>query len=285
MWQAHDQALGRDVAVKILNPAKEGLDQKAISRFEREVRATSELTHPNTVRVFDVGQSDDGLFYYAMELLDGEDLSQLIERTGPLDPTRAVHFIWQASRALAEAHARGLVHRDLKPANIFVTTLGGERDVIKVLDFGLVALGDEADGSTLTDSGWAVGSAEYIPPEVVSGQKADARADVYALGTVLYRLLCGKTPFERPELRASLIAVVNEEPPPPSQKLGMSVPFAIERVVMHCLEKNPDHRYRDAHALAVALEDAMRDPDGGEDSFDFDDAATEVDERPPTFFR
>jgi len=285
VWKAHDQALGRPVAVKILNPAKEGLDDKAIGRFEREVRATSELTHPNTVRVFDVGQSEDGLFNYAMELLEGEDLGALSKRVGAVDPARAVHFIWQASRALAEAHARGLVHRDIKPANIFVTTLGGERDFIKVLDFGLVALGDDHEGSTLTDSGWAVGTAEYIPPEVVSGQRADARADVYALGTVLYRLLCGRTPYERPDLRASLIAAVNEEPPLPSEKLGRALPPAIERVVMHCLEKDPDSRYRDAHTLAIALEDAMRDPDAAEDAPDFEDFPTEVDERPPTFFR
>ncbi|HYU15557.1 MAG TPA: serine/threonine-protein kinase, partial [Candidatus Acidoferrum sp.] len=135
VWAAHHQALKRDVAVKILRPETRG-DAGAIARFEREVRATAELTHPNTVRVFDYGVTEDGLWYYAMELLEGRDLHAIVSLEGPLAPMRAARLVRQAAKALAEAHARGIVHRDIKPENLFVTALGGESEFVKVLDFG-----------------------------------------------------------------------------------------------------------------------------------------------------
>ncbi|MEM9194719.1 MAG: serine/threonine-protein kinase [Myxococcota bacterium] len=253
VWRAHDSALKRDVAVKILNPERDRLDPLALQRFEREVQATSELQHPNTVRVFDYGQTEDGLFYYAMELLEGEDMGDLSVRLGPIDPERSLKLISQAARALAEAHARGLVHRDLKPENLFVTNLGGERDFVKVLDFGLVRM-ESDDATKITREGFAVGTPAYIAPEVVRGKKADSRSDVFALGTVLYRLICGATPFGGGDMRAQLIANLEQTPPRPSYKLGRTVPPLVEAVVMRCLEKNPDARYRDGGALAVALE-------------------------------
>ncbi len=140
VWAAHHNALKRDVAVKILRPETRG-DASAIARFEREVRATAELRHPNTVRVFDYGATEDGLWYYAMELLEGRDLHAIVTQDGPLDPVRAARLIRQAAKALAEAHARGIVHRDIKPENLFVTSVGGgEGEFIKVLDFGLAKL-------------------------------------------------------------------------------------------------------------------------------------------------
>src|SRR5690606_19918974 len=134
VWAAHHRALRRDVAVKILKPETRG-EPGAVARFEREVRATAELVHPPTVRVFDYGVTEDGLWYYAMELLDGDDLHALVSREGPLEPARAARLIWQAAKALGEAHARGIVHRDVKPENLFVTRIGGEGEFVKVLDF------------------------------------------------------------------------------------------------------------------------------------------------------
>src|SRR5262249_2757478 len=139
VWVAYHNGLKRDVAVKILrNDDDDDADAtQAVTRFEREVRATTELTHPNTVRLYDYGVTDDGLCYYVMELLSGENLESLAARDAPLPSARAIHLLLQAARALAEAHARGIVHRDVKPANIFVTNAGGEDDFVKVLDFGI----------------------------------------------------------------------------------------------------------------------------------------------------
>src|SRR5690606_13053594 len=141
VWAAWHKGLGREVAVKMLRleGGPQGLesDPVAVERFRREVRATSELSHPNPVRVFDYGATEDGILYYAMELLEGENLRSLVRREGPLPPARAVHLVSQAARALAEAHRKGIVHRDVKPENVFVVDAGGERDFVKVLDFGI----------------------------------------------------------------------------------------------------------------------------------------------------
>jgi serine/threonine-protein kinase len=256
VWAAHHHALRRDVAVKILKPETRG-DAAAIARFEREVRATADLIHPHTVRVFDYGVTEDGLWYYAMELLEGKDLHQVVATGGPVAPPRAARLMWQASKALAEAHARGIVHRDLKPENLFVTAIGGEGEFIKVLDFGLAKLavtGAERN-MTLTGEGWAVGTPKWASPEVVSGEPADPRSDVYGLGAVLYFLLCGAAPFEHADVGKMLMAHVNEKPVPPSQR-GVRLPAALEAVVMRCLEKDPARRYAEAGALAAALASA-----------------------------
>ena len=256
VWAAHHASLKRDVAVKILR-AENNHDALAVARFEREVRATAELNHPNTIRVFDYGTTDDGLWYYAMELLEGADLKALIERGGPIDPARAVKLIWQASKALAEAHARGITHRDVKPENLFVTQLGGgEGEFMKVLDFGLAKLAEGDPSAALTQTGFAVGTPKYVSPEVVFGNPADSRSDVYGLGAVLYYCLCGKPPFEFNDMRRNLIAHAREVPALPSQKLGRPLPAAIERVVMRCLEKDPARRYANGAELALALEQA-----------------------------
>ena len=144
VWVAYHPGLKRDVAVKILRPEMQERSGSALARFEREVRATAELEHPNTVRVFDYGTTEDGLWYYVMELLQGETLAAHVMRLGPLSPARAVHVVGQAARALGEAHERGIVHRDVKPENLFLTSLGGEHDFVKVIDFGIakVSSGD-----------------------------------------------------------------------------------------------------------------------------------------------
>jgi serine/threonine-protein kinase len=255
VWLAHHAALKRDVAVKILRP--EACNDVGISRFEREAHATAELVHPNTVRIFDFGSTDDGLWYYAMELLEGETLADLVRREGPLPPARAIQLALQAARALAEAHARRIVHRDVKPSNLFVTTMGGERDFVKVLDFGIARFfraPGRAD-ATLTKDGSIVGTPAYISPEAVLGEEVDARADVYAMGAVIYFMLTAHPPFEAADEGAIglMLAQVSRPPAPPSVRLGAPLPADLEAVVMRCLEKAPAERYADAKELAEAL--------------------------------
>jgi tRNA A-37 threonylcarbamoyl transferase component Bud32 len=251
VWVARHNALRRDVAVKILRPDK--LDPITRERFEREVRATTELSHPNTVRIFDFGVTDDGLCYYAMELLDGEDLENILRREGPLDPMRAARLVLQACKALAEAHERNIIHRDIKPQNLFVTHAGPERDLVKLLDFGLALVKTPDEESALTQTGWVVGTPAYVAPELVTGQTADARSDVYALGAVLYRLLCGVAPLEDSNAQAMLAARMNEDPPQPSAILGTPLPPSLEEIVMRCLRRHPQERYPSAASLANAL--------------------------------
>jgi serine/threonine-protein kinase len=255
VWLAHHAALKRDVAVKILRP--EASSDVGISRFEREAHATAELAHPNTVRIFDFGTTEDGLWYYAMELLEGETLADLVRREGPLLPARTIQLALQAARALAEAHARNIVHRDVKPSNLFVTTMGGERDFVKVLDFGIARF-FRAPGrgeATLTKDGGIVGTPAYISPEAVLGAEVDARADVYALGAVVYFMLTAHPPFEAANegVIGLMLAQVSRPPQPPSLRLGAPLPADLEAFVMRCLQKAPAARYADATELVAAL--------------------------------
>lgn len=251
VWVAYHAGLKRDVAVKILKPEEQERSAGALARFEREVRATAELAHPNTVRVFDYGGTEDGLWYYVMELLEGETLAEHVTRQGPLAPARAIHIVGQAARALAEAHERGIVHRDIKPENLFLTSLGGEHDFVKVIDFGIAKV-DSVDGTT-TGTGWIMGTPAYMSPEVAMGEAADARSDVYALGEVLYFLLCGLPPFRADSVAALLFAQVNERACSPSRVLGRQLPSDVEAVVARALEKEPSARYSTAAELALAL--------------------------------
>jgi eukaryotic-like serine/threonine-protein kinase len=251
VWAAYHPGLKRDVAVKILRPEAQERSARALDRFEREVHATAELAHPNTVRVFDYGTTEDGLWYYVMELLEGETLAAHVARLGPLSPARAVHIVGQAARALGEAHERGIVHRDVKPENLFLTSLGGEHDFVKVLDFGIAKI-RSTDGS-VTDTGCVLGTPAYISPEVAVGQEADSRSDVYGLGGVLYYLLCGRPPFEAETAGALIFAHVHERPASPSSLLGRSIPADVESVVMRALEKDPALRFATSAELALAL--------------------------------
>ncbi|HEY2511144.1 MAG TPA: serine/threonine-protein kinase, partial [Polyangiaceae bacterium] len=250
VWVAYHPGLKRDVAIKILRT--ETGSAEAVHRFEREARATADLLHPNTIRVFDYGATDDGLWYYVMELLEGETLQQHVDRVGPLPAARAVHIIGQAARALGEAHERGIVHRDVKPQNLFLTSLGGEHDFVKVLDFGIAKVVADTDG-TVTQTGLVLGTPSYMSPEVVVGGSADARSDVYALGAVLYFLLSGAPPFEGAEARALFLAHVSEEVVPPSKRLGKEVPADLEALVLRALSKDPSARYSSASEFALAL--------------------------------
>jgi serine/threonine-protein kinase len=258
IWAARHEALDRDVAVKILHP-ETNADAFAVARFSREVHAMAQLTHPNTVRVFDSGITEDGLWYYTMELLNGLDLEGLVKREGPLHPVRAACIIRQAALALSEAHQRGIVHRDIKPANLFLVDAGTAGEHVKVLDFGLARLADGTPDQDLTQAGFAVGTPKYVSPEVVFGNPADERADIYALGAVMYYLLCGRAVFEYEDARRILIAHTHDEPVPPSHIARHEISHCIEHVALRCLVKTPAQRYESAAALAEALDIAIAD--------------------------
>jgi len=274
VWVAWDDQLRRDIALKILRP-EAGSEAAATARFEREIMATAGLSHPNTVRIFDHGVTDDGLWYYAMELLDGVDLYDLIIRDGPLPPMRAARVARQAAGALAEAHRNGIVHRDLKPENIFVVDLGDQADFVKVLDFGIARL-TESDEPRLTGTGWVAGTPTYVSPEVAAGGDAGSPADVYGLGCVLYFAVTGSPPFDDPNSVRLLQMHVSDRPEPPSERLGQPVPPMLEAIILRCLAKSPDDRYADAGELAAALDAClvpsheltpppMQEPDPGAD--------------------
>ncbi len=251
VWVGYHPGLKRDVAVKILKREEQERSSSAHARFEREVRATADLVHPNTVRVFDYGVTEDGLWYYVMELLEGETLAAHVERLGPMSPARAIHIVGQAARAMAEAHDHGIVHRDIKPENVFLTSLGGEHDFVKVIDFGIAK--DLSSDATMTGTGWVMGTPAYMSPEVAAGSAADARSDVYALGEVLYFLVCGRPPFQADNIAALIFAQVHERVTPPSRILGRQLPADVEAVVMKSLEKDPAARYPTAAGFAMAL--------------------------------
>jgi eukaryotic-like serine/threonine-protein kinase len=250
VWAAEHRGLKRQVAIKILR-ADERHHRIAVGRFEREAHALSELTHPNTVRVFDFGVTADGLWYYAMELLEGQNLGQLVAHDGPLSWERAVRLMLQASRALAEAHARGIVHRDIKPENIFVTNAGGEPDLVKLLDFGIAKV--SRPHMTITTVGWLGGTPTFMSPEAAMGEPADSRSDVYSLGATLYFSLTGQPPFKLESVAALLHAHIATKPCPPSDLATSQVPEGIDAIVLRCLSKDASARYSNASELAEAL--------------------------------
>jgi serine/threonine-protein kinase len=250
VWLAWDDGLRRDVALKILDRSVSS-DARAIARFEREAMAASGLQSPNTIRVFDFGASDDGVWFMAMEHLEGVDLATLVDEVGPLPPPRAVRFARQACGALAEAHDAGIVHRDVKPDNLFVCRMGDEDDFLKVLDFGIAKIEGAEEDATVTRAGWVHGTPAYMSPEVCNGERADARSDVYSLGSVLYFLLTGTPPFTAPTAAAVMVAHVSEQPDLPSQR--GPVPADVEKVVMRALEKEPELRFQSAREMDLAL--------------------------------
>ncbi|MEM9461991.1 MAG: serine/threonine-protein kinase [Myxococcota bacterium] len=255
VWVAWDEQLRRDIALKILRP-EAGTQPALIARFEREIMATAGLSHPNTVRIFDHGTTDDGLWYYAMELLEGVDLHDLVARDGALPPDRALYLARQAAGALAEAHRRGVVHRDLKPENLFVVELGGETDFVKVLDFGIARL-TKSEEPRLTSTGWIAGTPEYVSPEMAAGGEAGPPADVYGLGGVLYFTLTCTPPFEEPNAARLLQLHIGAEPETLSQRMGYAMPPRLEATIMRCLAKSPEDRYADAGELAAALDECI----------------------------
>jgi serine/threonine-protein kinase len=214
---AEHSLLKRPCALKLIKP-ETGADPIALARFAREVQSAARLAHPNTIDIYDYGHTDDGTFYYVMEYLRGLALSDLVEKFGPVPPGRVIYLFRQVCAALAEAHGLGLVHRDLKPANVFVAVRGGESDVAKVLDFGLVKLTRDPGAAALTGEMTVSGTPLYMAPEQAVGDPGlDARADLYALGAMMYDALTGQPPFEGRTALAVLMAHGRDPVVPPSQ--------------------------------------------------------------------
>jgi serine/threonine-protein kinase len=253
VYRAEHVLLKRPCAMKLIKPGDDA-DAAAIARFEIEVTATSKLTHWNTVEIYDYGHTEDGTFYYVMELLPGLSLEDLVARHGPLPPGRVVHLLRQVCGALQEAHDVGLIHRDIKPANIFAAQRGGVFDVAKLLDFGLVKeRTSRRTGESAAGFGSFSGTPLYMAPEQASAyEDVDGRADIYALGAVAYFLLTGKPPFAGTNVVQLLAAHASTEVAPPS-KVNAEVPEDLERVVLRCLEKRADDRFPNATGLGQAL--------------------------------
>jgi serine/threonine-protein kinase len=253
VFLAEHQMLKRPCAIKLIRAERAG-DAHAIARFEREVRATAQLSHWNTILIFDYGRNDDGTFYYAMEYLPGLSLDVLVRRCGPLPPARVIYLLRQACDALYEAHESGLVHRDIKPANLFAAHRGGHHDVTKLLDFGLVKTLRGEDSIQLSREDTVAGSPLYVAPEqVVHSQPPDRRTDIYSLGAVAYFLLTGRPPFLGESAMEVMIAHTRDPVVPPSD-LRPEIPADLEQVVLRCLAKKPDDRYPDTLSLAAALD-------------------------------
>jgi hypothetical protein len=244
VYRATDQKLDRPVALKIL---KEELahDERFVERFRREAQAAGALSHPNVAAVYDLGIDGDR-YFIVMELAQGRDLARLLREEGRLSPERAARLGVQIARALAHAHAAGVVHRDIKPANVIVD----EGDRVKVTDFGIArAVGQ----STLTVAGSVLGTAEYISPEQAEGRAVGPRADIYSFGVVLYEMLTGSVPFTGESALAVAMRHVREEMPRPSA-LASDIPSSLERVILRATEKDPSARFADASELALVLE-------------------------------
>lgn len=256
VFLASHAMLKRSTAVKLLPPEKS--DAWARERFEEEVQLTSKLTHPNTVAIYDYGRTRDGVFYFAMEYLDGIDLQGLVRRFGPQPPARVVHMLRQICASLAEAHAVGVVHRDIKPANLLLCERGGRSDVVKVVDFGLVH-GFTPNSAPGGGEVRAAGTPLHMAPEaILSPGSIGPRSDIYAVGTVAYFLLAGAHAFEAATVEKIFEGHLSLPPVPLSQRTGGAIPQALDALILACLAKDP----ADRPASAKALRDMLRECEG-----------------------
>jgi len=252
VYRGHHALMRRPVAVKLLDPRQ--ANEHSIARFEREVQLTCQLTHPNTIALYDYGRTPDGLFYYAMEYLEGLALDKLVQGFGRQPEERVIHILRQVCGSLAEAHAQGLVHRDIKPANIFLTHRGGIPDFVKVLDFGLVKARNLEGQAELTGATATLGIPLYMSPEAVRYPDCvDARSDLYSLGCVGYYLLTGETVFAGLSVGEVLMHQVESPPEKPSVRLRGPVSPDLEELLMSCLAKKPAERPASADAFEAAL--------------------------------
>jgi serine/threonine-protein kinase len=253
VFLAEHRLLKRLCAVKLIRPERTG-DTQLLQRFEREARATTRLSHPNAVQVYDYGYTEDGTFYYAMEYLPGLSLEEVVKRHGPLPPERAVHLLRQVCGALREAHGLGLIHRDIKPSNVMVCQFADRADVAKLLDFGLVLSVERDDrAAKLTETGIILGTPQYMSPEQAQGEvDLGPGCDVYSLGATAYYLLTGQPPFVGKTVLEALVARLSFPVRPPSQARP-GIPADLEEVVLRCLARQPSHRYPDAGSMEAAL--------------------------------
>jgi serine/threonine-protein kinase len=253
VWKASHQMLARTAAIKLVRPqlASGREADTAERRFQREANIIASLQSPHTVYLYDFGSSQDGRFYYVMELLDGISLQALVTTFGPQPAARVRPILEQICLSLAEAHEMGLVHRDLKPSNAMLCKVGVTYDFVKVLDFGLAKCLKGEEVSQLTMEGSTTGTPGYMAPEVAMGEgNVDGRADIYALGCVAYFLLTGTLVFNDPNPMSLALKHVQTPPDPPSTRTELPIPEDLERVVMRCLAKNPADRPATATEVA-----------------------------------
>jgi eukaryotic-like serine/threonine-protein kinase len=253
VYRAMHLTLGKPVAVKVIRP--DLVTSSVVARrFLQEARAASQLDHPNIARVFDLGQTLEGTLYFAMDLVDGPNLQEVIRTSSPLEPVRIVRLLRQVTSALSFAHTRNIIHRDLKPANIMVGTAADGRDQVKLLDFG-IARTFELGTAQLTINRLALGTPQYISPEQATNDPVDGRSDLYALGIILYEMLAGEVPFNDPSPAAILVKQIREAPMPPSQRRpDLNIPRALEAIALRCLEKDAGKRFQTAGELDRTLE-------------------------------
>ena len=249
VWRAAHKLLRRPAAVKLIRPEALGTQNPKeakvlLKRFEREAQATAALHSAHSIQLYDFGITDDGCFFYVMELLNGINFQELVARFGPVPPERVVHFLQQMCDSLLDAHLSGLIHRDIKPANVFVCKYGHQYDFVKILDFGMVKFaqgaGDEKHRLTIT--GTITATPAFMAPEMAAQGKIDARIDIYALGCVAYWLLTAKLVFPAKKSIEMVIKHLNSAPIPPSQRSDIVIPEPLEKLVMACLEKDPNNR-------------------------------------------
>jgi serine/threonine-protein kinase len=265
VWKANHRLLARPAAIKLIRPAPADAGIGSSSgdmhrRFEREAQIIAGLRSPHTVTLFDFGVSDDGVFYYVMELLEGLDAQTLVKQFGPLPPERVVHVLRQICHSLSEADSCGLVHRDIKPANIFLCRYGEDHDFVKVLDFGIAKAAHQSGLMSSTETAVTVanviqGTPAFIAPEqALGGTELDGRTDIYATACVAYWLLTGELVFTAETPMALLLAHVHTQPEPPSKKTEMPIPPEIDALILSCLAKDREQRPRSARHLLKALD-------------------------------
>lgn len=259
VYRAEHRLLARPAAIKLIRPDLLGTSREAqitLSRFRREAEVVATLRSPHTIELYDFGVTDEGSFYFVMELLEGMDLESLVNRFGPLPAERVVYLTIQACQSLAEAHQHGMIHRDIKPSNIFACRMGLEVDFVKVLDFGLVKAErlPGRDVTQLTSPELTTGTPAFMAPEMIEeAGTTDRRIDIYAMGCVLYWMLTGGLVFDAVNAVAMMMKHVNDPPDPPSSRSKQHVPPELDAIVMACLAKKPDDRPRDAIELARRL--------------------------------
>ena len=256
VYRASDSQMSeRVVAVKVLAPHLVS-DEKQVIRFEQEARAANQLRHPNTISVLDFGRDPAGHIYMVIEFLTGEDLTALLRR-GRMEIERSLYIMRQVCKSLAEAHSKGIVHRDLKPDNIFVCEIYGEKDFVKVIDFGIAKFLED-ESANLTQAGKMFGTPRYLSPEQAQGKRLDNRSDLYSLGVILFECVSGQPPFQAEEAIAVAIKHVQEEPPSLEEVApDIVVPEAVDSLIFKLLQKRPENRFQSAEEVVVAIDHAM----------------------------
>jgi len=262
VWRAKHRLLARPAAIKLIRSDVLGSSlqtrEALVQRFEREAKETATLGSTHTIDVYDFGITEEGDFYYVMELLNGLSFERYVQEFGPMEPARVVYLLRQVCHSLGEAHSRGLIHRDIKPANLFMCRLGPDDDFVKVLDFGLVKHSAASGRSMLTLEGVTAGTPGFMAPEIALGNPGvDGRSDLYSLGCVAYYLLTGQHVFSGETPVATVLAHVQTPPDPPSARAEFPIPPALDRVVLECLAKEPSGRPASASVLDRRLAECV----------------------------